>query len=273
MTGNDAPPAAGRGVPERPPYSLDLLADLHAGVLDDDIAAELRPLADADPDARATLAALEATRTALASLPAVRMPDDVAARLEDALRAEAEARAAATTAPTRVVLPPAQPSPVPPIEGARVADLGAFRRRRRALIAGTGLLAAAAAVIAVVAIGNVTGGTTPGTPATGANASDPSLPPLAVSRDGLPGVLDEALGATDYGPLSLAGRLDACLSANQLNPAATKSLGAREVIFDGRPGVLIVLPTGTAASFRMLVVAPDCAQGNPATIVNTIVGR
>src|SRR3954466_15655922 len=77
-----------------PPWSVDVLADLHAGVLDDTEAAELWPLVNADPEARAILDALDATQADLASLadaPAPPMPAEFAARLDAALAAEAAA--------------------------------------------------------------------------------------------------------------------------------------------------------------------------------------
>jgi hypothetical protein len=77
----------------------------------------------------------------------------------------------------------------------------------------------------------------------------------------------------DYGPLAAAGRLDACLAANSLDPDATKPLGAREVIVDGQPGILMILPTGTAARFRLLVVSPECGPNQPAVLADTTIGR
>jgi len=53
-----------------PPWSVDVVADLHAGVLDERAAAELWPLVNADPDARAILEALESTTADLTALTA-----------------------------------------------------------------------------------------------------------------------------------------------------------------------------------------------------------
>ena len=89
MTGDDVQPARGRGDPGGPRWSLDLLADLHAGVFDDEVTAALLAQAAADPQARATLDALDATRAALAALPPLVMPDTVASRIAAALQAEA----------------------------------------------------------------------------------------------------------------------------------------------------------------------------------------
>jgi hypothetical protein len=45
------------------------------------------------------------------------------------------------------------------------------------------------------------------------------------------------------------------------------------VVVDGREGVLLVLPTGVAARFRLLVVEPGCAAGSPLTVSDALVGR
>jgi hypothetical protein len=45
------------------------------------------------------------------------------------------------------------------------------------------------------------------------------------------------------------------------------------VLLDGRPGVLLVLPTGRAGRLRLLVVAPSCGAGGPAeALADQLVG-
>lgn len=280
MTGYDAPPTAGGGAADGPPLSLDVLADLHAGVLEPDIADEVRRQVDADPDAQATLAAMDAaidaTTAALARLPQLTMPENVAAMIDAALRHEVALRAggpmdgtAAPVAGTAVLDPPTAPTMAPVLDFA-----AATRRRRRGLIAAGGLLTAAAAVFGVVAVVNLTGGETGGTPEAGATsgASDQALPPLAVTSDNLGAAFDRARSVTDYGPLGAPGRLNACLSAIKVDPAA-QPLGAREVTLDGTPGVLLILPTGTAARFRLVVVEPECGPGRSDVLADTTIGR
>src|SRR5690242_3300296 len=97
-----------------PPWSVDVLADLHAGALDETRAAELWPLVNADPEARAILDALDATQADLASLadaPAPPMPAPFAARLEAALAAEAAARFPEQTQPQQPHQRQAGPAP------------------------------------------------------------------------------------------------------------------------------------------------------------------
>src|SRR3954469_14007941 len=140
-----------------PPWSVDVLADLHAGVLDDARAAQLWPLVDADPEARAILDALDATQADLASLadaPAPPMPAEFAARLDAALAAEAAAAFPGEAQPGQAQ-PGAQGAAQAPQQAgpgdAPVLDLAAARRRRNKRLgwpAGV-LTAAAAAVVAV----------------------------------------------------------------------------------------------------------------------------
>jgi hypothetical protein len=323
MTGDDDRGAAAPGgdpVGQPPPWTLELLADLHGDVLDPATAARLRTEAATVPRARATLAALDATRADLAALPPVRMPDHIAARLDAAVRAEATRRTAAGSDGARPADPagpgpgsgqlpgrgpgpappppswqaqpptptggrpapggfpgqPEPPGPVPP-----VADLAARRRRTRlAFGGGAVLVAAAAALVIVLAPGLRGGGSTAGNaqpaPTTSpgeSTGSAGSTEPLAVTSGNLGSALGEALNHTDYGPLRDAGGLDACLRANGVR-AGADPLGVLPVRLDGStPGVLIVLPTGQAARFRLLVVSPACGAGSPSTLADQTVGR
>ena len=225
-----------------PALPLDLLADLHADVLDERIAAKLRLQARTDPRAREVLTALDATLADLRSLPAPPMPSDVAAQLDAALAAQAHASRSAAPA---VDLP---------------------SRRRWTVWGGVGLLVAAvtAAAVAIVALDAGPLETT------GSPRAEP--PTLTLSGGELANGLDDALGALDFGPLSRPAVLRACLDANGVSPLGAP-LGAREVTLNGRPGVLLVLPTGQIARFRLLVVGRDCGPGNPSLLAEDIVGR
>ncbi|MGH3761918.1 MAG: hypothetical protein ACRDTB_29705, partial [Actinophytocola sp.] len=95
----------GAGGPTGPPWSVDVLADLHAGVLDRAESERLWPLVNADPEARAVLAALDEVKVGLGQLgnaPVEPMPARYAARLDAALEAEirASGRVATATPPT-----------------------------------------------------------------------------------------------------------------------------------------------------------------------------
>src|SRR2546430_13155218 len=104
------------GGPPGPPWSVDVLAGLHAGVLDPERSAQLWPAVNADPEARALIETLDQVKVELGLLgntPAEPMPAHYAARLDAALAAEASRMAAAAAQPI-----------------APVIDLAAARRRR-----------------------------------------------------------------------------------------------------------------------------------------------
>lgn len=235
MTGIDSVPADG---PMEPPWPVDVLADLHAGALDTAVAQRLWPRVRQDPEARAVLAALDTTRAelaALATVPAPPMPAHLATRLDAALAAAAGARVAP------------------------VLDLARARKKRNqrvGWVAGV-LVAAAAVAVAVISIPR-SAGTSPsavGTPVTSLNSA----------------ALTAALGRSDYGPLTDPARRATCLAANQQNPNQTPA-GAMQVTLAGKPGVLLVLTTGKLAQYRLLVVGPACAAGNPDRLAEAVIG-
>ena len=82
-------------VPDGPPWSLDVIADLHAGVYSPRVETELRIRIAGDPDATAMLAALNSVVDDLSLLPTPRMPEQYAARLDAAIAAESAARSTA----------------------------------------------------------------------------------------------------------------------------------------------------------------------------------
>lgn len=283
-TGDPGPP----GDPAHAPLSLELLADLHAGVLDEQLATQLRHRVATDAQARTVLAALDATVADLAALPrhgAVRMPDALALRLDAALAAEPQVSNKTQGGNDPAADPPGEVGGVPAAGGilaAPVADFGARRRRRRGW-SRVGL-AAAAAAIAVLALGVLPltvdqlrgvqleiSGTPRAGDALGTATGVQPAEPMALTRGNLGGALDQALAARDFGPLSPPGMMPDCLTANGV--ADTEPLGALEITLDGRPGVLIVLPTGRIAEFRLLVVGPDCGPGNPSRMADAVAGR
>ena len=133
-----------------------------------------------------------------------------------------------------------------------------------------GLVALAA--VAAVAGGLVVGtGTAPGPAPTAAPPVPPAAAPVPVSGADPVRALRAGLGARDPGPLADPARRAACLVAHGL-PAGTVPLGSRQVVVDGRPGTLLVLPTGQAARFRLLVVGPACSATAPDTLADLTVG-
>lgn len=169
MTVPAGPPSDAGGRPD-----LELLADLDAGLLDPERAERVRAAAVADPQAASALAALTATRTELAGLPAPPVPPDVAARWAAALHAAPHPRAA------------------------RRPDAGRPRVRPRAV--GSRPRRVAGAVLAVAA---VVAGVLLARPDDG----------LVVSRVELAAVARTTIGVDDLGGLTDPVRRAGCLTA------------------------------------------------------------
>lgn len=267
MTRTDASGSAGDSTsadPGRAPLTLELLAELHAGVFDEPLAAQLRRRVTADPQAAAMLAALDATVADLAALPHQRtapIPESVARRLDTALAAErANPNPPPETGFAGAAVPPAL-----------VADMTvALRKRHRAGWAGGAILAAAAAVLGMVVLSGLsleTAGDVLGT-AIGIQSSEP---PTLVPADhaSLHSALDQALQTPDYGPLSAPERLRNCLAAH----GGGAPLGALEVTLEGRRGVLLVLPTDRPEQIRLLVVGPSCTSADPSRLADHLLTR
>ncbi|WP_329053506.1 hypothetical protein OG738_11535 [Amycolatopsis sp. NBC_01488] len=246
-----------------PPWSVDVLADLHAGVLDETRAAQLWPLVNADPEARAILDALDATQSDLASLaeaPAPPMPAEFAARLDAALAAEAAAKF-----PHRVQ----QAAPAP--RGAQVVDLAAARRRRNKRLGwAAGVLTAAAAAVVAVTIAIPHTRQQTGTP--NVAAPPPTGPSVGSDGAGAQALVGKAVGVRDFGPLQTEDKLDACIAAAGLDPKVRPE-GIRPVNVGGKAGVMIILTTGKLAQFRLVAFGADCGPGNPAVLFDKVVGE
>ncbi|KAA2251351.1 hypothetical protein F0L68_37580 [Solihabitans fulvus] len=265
-----------------PPWSVDLLADLHAGVLDAATEATLWPRVEADPDAVAVLAALDATIADLTDLPPLRMPDHVAARIDAALAAEANGRAAV---PTQSASDRGRPIPfgagptgtAPPRQAdAPVVDLAEARRRRNRRVGwGAGVLVAAAAAVGVVMV-TLPGVNSPTTGTPNAQSQTPSggqtsaQPPLAVQGGNLGAAVPKIMQNLDYGSLGTADRLAGCLRGGGI--ANTKPIGAGPITLDGRPALMAVLPSGKLGEFRVVVVDPaTCGPDNPKGVLGNSV--
>lgn len=243
-----------------PPWSVDLLADLHAGVLDEAQAAQLWPRVNADPEARAIVDALEATTADLAALgsaPAPPMPAEFAARLDAALAQEAQR-----------AFPNAAPGLAP------VVSLDAARRRRNKRIGWvTGVVTVAAAAIAAVAIAVPKTDSTSGTPIAAPPSSSSQLPgsggTLALRSDRPEAAVAKlSEGTKDYGSLGSAQALDSCLQAAGF-PGGQTPIGVQPGTIDGQPAILVLLPTGEMAKFRLVALSPACGSQ---PLLNKVVG-
>lgn len=276
-----------------PPWSRDDLADLHAGVFDAETTAALRPLVLTDPSAAAYLGELDSVTASLAALGASdqavdppRMPRSVEDRLSAVLAGESTRRSGKID----VAWPPAAPVPDgPSTHPAGVSSLDL--RRWRTVPAALGA-AAAAAVVVVVAVGVVRSSTTGGTPVavpaptarvepgpTTAVTTTPFIPPGGAAGGGvdltppsitvtdLPGQVEQSLSLNDYGPLGDPALINRCLA--QIGKSGTEPVGARQVVLDGTPAVMLVFESSPAA-YEVLAVPPTCGAGSSTAPLATV---
>jgi hypothetical protein len=254
----------GAGGPPGPPWSVDVLADLHAGVLDPAESARLWPQVNADPEARAVLAALDDLKVGLGRLgnaPAEPMPAQYAARLDAAIEAEVRASGRVATAPA-------------PQQSAPVADLAAARKRRGRMAAwGAGVLTAAAAAAAITFValpGNQTDGTPSAqdgnTPTQTEEPGDAAPPRMELSKDNLGGAINSLTGKKNYGELEDQQGLEDCLAGHDL-PAPDEPIGINPVTLDGQDGIAALLGAGKQGKFRIVVVEPTCTAENPGELL------
>jgi len=245
----------GTGAAQGPPWSVDVLADLHAGALDAKQSAALWQQVNRDPEAQAVLTALDSVRRDLGGIgeaPVEPMPAQYAARLDAALATEA-ARSG-----------PAQPEVAP------VLDLAAARRKRnRRMGWAAGVLTAAAAAVAVTFVALPGEQETGGQPVAGDNKNEDTsqeapgdAPPLALSGNNLGAAIGGLTGQEDFGPMEDEQGLKDCLSAHDIEDPQV--IGAREVTLDGTEGVAALLAGGEDNHrFRLVIVEPTCTADDP----------
>lgn len=250
--GDEDPPAGGAD----PPLTVELLADLQAGLLEDDAAARVRRQVRADPDAAAVLRALNRVRSDVAAVgadpaSAPDTPPAVAARLSAALRSASSSSTGGAAHLARPHMRPAR------------------------LIAGA---AGACAVLAAIGLGTaaLVNAPTP-TPSTQHTAEHitVSTPPMVIplSQAQLLGLLDRS---PDYGPpggpLNDKARRASCLTGLGY-PASTRVLGARPIDVNARPGQLLVLPGDTPDNLVVFAVAPTCSAADTGLLASTQIPR
>jgi hypothetical protein len=235
--------SAGPGRPDVP-VDVAALAELDAGLPGTAEAARRRAAVRADPGAAAVLAALAATRAELSALPMPEVPPEVAARWAAALDAEpppgrhVETSGRSHPSPDRHTETSGR-SHASPDRHVETSRWSGRRPPRR-------LLAAVAVVVAVAGAGAA------------ALLPRPAPPAATVTRIELVALGRAAVGTMDVGDLADPARRVACLRA--VAPAAAEEalLGGRRVVLDGRPGVLLVLATGTPGGLRIVTVDPGC---------------
>jgi hypothetical protein len=232
-----------------PPLTVELLADLQAGLLDDDSAARVRKRVRDDREAQTILRALNQARCDVATLgadptSAPDVPPQVTARISAALRSADQSGAAHSARPR---LRPARVVAAVAGVGAALAAIGV----------GTAALINAPEPVA-------------GTPATAEHitvSTPPTVIPLSPSD--IVGLLHQR---PDYGPLGDQARRASCLSGLGY-PASTQVLGARPIEISARPAVLLVLPGEAPDNLVVFAVAPNCSAADTGMLADTQVRR
>ncbi|MCE5290749.1 MAG: hypothetical protein LLG14_16125 [Nocardiaceae bacterium] len=225
-------------------FSDELLADLHAGVLPPDAAAQLWPQVYADPEASAVIEALDRVSSTLSGLGSAglshqgeSMPSDVAARLDSLFESTPDVAATATVLPLR------------PTSGRRTPHRWQW-------------LAAACALVAALGAAGIWVASTDRSddPVQAQPSNRTSTPPLVLGNDLSADTLLAAMGRHDaQGTLSTDRGLRACLTAIGID---RKPLGSTAVLYQNRPGALILAAGPEKGSITAVIVNPDCAPGN-----------
>lgn len=246
-----------------PPFSTELLADLHAGVLPEDVSARLWPRVRQDPAALDVLAALDGVSAELRAVGRdhtveTPVPPEVAARIEEALARENSPLVHTT---------------------ATVSALADARSRRRARTWISIAVASTAAAIGVVFTLSAVDGPERAVPSALATPTpEPTEPAVTDLGDHLDGPTVLALmGGPDAPGADGAGRLTdpqtraACLQANGIDPSLPV-LGTRAVEFRGTEAVLLLVAGPRPPALTALVVGGACAAGSPDLLTRTVIG-
>ncbi|MBW0016601.1 MAG: hypothetical protein JO236_03505 [Mycobacterium sp.] len=229
------------------PLTVDVLADLQAGLLDDEAAARVRKRVRDDPAAQEVLRALNRVRGDVAALgadpsSAPAPPPALTSRISKALTTERF---------------PAAHAARPPV-------------RRARMIAG---VAGLCAVVAAIGVGTAALINAPSpVPSTQVTAEHITVSPPMTIPLSQPQILDLLNRAPDYGPLGDPPRRASCISGLGY-PASTKVLGARPIDIDARPAELLVLPGDTADNLAVFAVALNCSAVDTGLMASTQVPR
>ncbi|WP_205875514.1 hypothetical protein [Mycobacterium camsae] len=227
-----------------PPLTVEVLADLQAGLLDDDTATRVRRRIRHDPQAAATLQALQRVRgdvAAAATAPAPDAPPEVVAAVAESPRGQRAAHAAR-----------------PPLRPARVV----------AAVAGL------CAAVAAIAVGTASLLNEPeSAPSTAVTADHITVStPVPVIPLSDVEIRDLTHRPPDFGALGNASQRASCLGGLGY-PATERVLGARPVEVNARPGVLLVLRGDTADTLVAYAVALNCSAADTGLLATTAIPR
>jgi hypothetical protein len=252
---NNDPAEHAEGDPD-PPLTVELLADLQAGLLDDWAAARVRKRVREDSEAAGILRALNQVRGAI-----------VAAGADSTSLSEA---------PELLPAVFARVSAAPRSSGAAHSARPPLRHGR--VIAGIAGLCALVAAIGVGTSALLNAPTsTPGTPATAEHITvpEPAAGPTAAIPLSQAQILELLNQSPDYGPhgaLEDPPRRASCLRGLGY-PPTTSVLGARPIEVNSRPAVLLVLPGDTPNDVAVFAVALNCSAVDTGLMAGTHIPR
>ena len=238
-----------------PPLTVEALADLQAGLLDDDAAARLRKQVRADPDAQQTMDALNRVRRDIAALGTdASSAPDVAPGVVDGVAAALRAERPERSRP----------------RATHTSRPGRLPRPARLAVAMAGLAAVAAAVWLGTSALITAPAPTPSRPTTAEHITV-SRPPAAIPLSDQQ-ILELLDAVPDFGAFADPRRRTSCL-AGLGYPADARVLGARPVEIAGRAAIVLVLPGDTPGTVTALAVPPTCSSVNTGLLADRIVNR
>ncbi len=241
-----------------PPLTTEALADLQAGLLDDDAAALLRKIVRANPDGLQTMDALNRVRRDIAALGAdTSSAPDVAPAAVDRIGATLRAEQPANRSGPR-------------LRAAHTVRRGSLPRSTRVAVAAAGLAAVAAAVWLGTTALITAPASTPSRPTTIEHITV-SRPPATIplSDQQILALLNQK---PDFGPLADPQRRASCLRGLGY-PATARVLAARPVEVAGRQALLLVLPGDTPDAVAALAVSPTCSSADTGLLADRIINR
>ncbi|MCL2534825.1 MAG: hypothetical protein FWE39_11705 [Nocardiaceae bacterium] len=239
------------------PFSADLLADLHAGVLPEAVSARLWPLVRQDPDALEVLRALDAVSARLSEAGrdlevGTPIPPEVAARINSALELQ-------DSGSTGTV--------------ASLSDAASRRRMRTWLAVAAASTAAAVGLVFALINLDGSGSTTPTMLATPTSTPATQVADLGDDLDGgqVLALVRGVKGGADIGRLADLDVRGACLEANGIAPS-TPVLGTRGVQFRGVHAVVMLIAGPRPPALTALVVGTGCDAAMPELLAQTEIG-
>ncbi|MEV0298435.1 hypothetical protein [Nocardia sp. NPDC050710] len=257
---------ASRSVPQ-PPFSAELLADLHADNVAPELSAQLWPVVRNDSDALSYLCALDDVSAHIHALGREEriihaMPADVAARLDrfvdelDLSEDPTDRVATVHRLPSAVSSPGISSAPADSEDRTeRIAAPIDLNERRGNRLRWLAAAAAAIAVIAGVGAGALLLRGNEATPTAQPTPSNPIDDELSAT------VALAALGRNNVtGPLGSQAALTRCVRAAGLERVI---LGSTDMTYQGKNAVLILLAGPNPPKITALVVGPGCSTGDP----------